>query len=53
MLKTLDLNGKRALITGAGGGRTVLRMPSTSPAYTLPYAEKEEIWLKALRQALG
>ena len=56
-IRTVLCNGKTAYDlfsrTGAGGGRTVLRMPSTSPAYTLPYAEKEEIWLKALRQALG
>lgn len=56
-IRTVLCNGKTAYdlfsLSGAGGGRTVLRMPSTSPAYTLPYAEKEEIWLKALEQALG
>ena len=32
-------------------GMTVTRLPSTSPAYTLPFAEKLEAW-KAVREAL-
>ncbi|MBQ3078496.1 MAG: DNA-deoxyinosine glycosylase [Clostridia bacterium] len=30
----------------------VLRMPSTSPAYTKPYQEKSEIWNRALHTCL-
>ena len=29
-------------------GRAAARLPSTSPAYTLPYAQKLEIWRKEL-----
>ena len=39
--------------TGCAGGKTVLRMPSTSPAYTMPYAKKLEAWRAALENALG
>lgn len=32
--------------------KTVLRMPSTSPAYTLCYGDKAAIWTEALTEAL-
>ena len=38
--------------SGAAGERTVLRMPSTSPAYTMTYAKKLEAWKAALKYAL-
>ena len=34
--------------SGWAGERTVVRMPSTSPAYTLPYAKKLEAWKTTL-----
>ena len=34
--------------SGAAAGKTVLRMPSTSPAYTMAYAKKLEAWRTAL-----
>ena len=33
---------------GAAGGRRVIRMPSTSPAYTMPFDEKRKIWKETL-----
>ncbi len=45
-------NGGKAyslfLKSGAAGMRRVLRMPSTSPAYTMPYQEKLAAWREAL-----
>ena len=38
--------------SGFAGDRRVLRMPSTSPAYTMPYAKKLEIWKETLNQVL-
>jgi len=55
-IHTVLCNGGTAhalfLKSGAAGGRTVLRMPSTSPAYTLAYAKKLAAWKEALMQAL-
>lgn len=39
------------LKSGAAGGRHVLRLPSTSPAYTMPYEEKLAAWRSALQNA--
>ncbi len=33
-------------------GRPIVRLPSTSPAYTLPYDEKRAAWRSALMQFL-
>lgn len=38
--------------SGAAGRRTVLRMPSTSPAYTMAYERKLEIWKETLLSVL-
>ena len=38
--------------SGFAGERRVLRMPSTSPAYTRPYEEKRRVWKAALLSAL-
>lgn len=38
------------LRSGFAGNRTVVRLPSTSPAYTLPYEKKREAWHEALLQ---
>ncbi len=38
--------------SGWAGARQVIRMPSTSPAYTLPYEKKLEVWKKTLLNAL-
>ena len=37
--------------SGAAGERNVLRMPSTSPAYTMAYAKKLEAWRAAISAA--
>lgn len=37
------------LRSGAAGERRVLRLPSTSPAYTMPYESKLAAWREALR----
>lgn len=34
----------RRLLPGAGEGLLCARLPSTSPAYTLPYAQKRAAW---------
>ena len=56
-IHTVLCNGAAAhtlfLKSGAAAGRTVLRMPSTSPAYTMAYAKKLGIWEKALKDHLG
>ena len=39
--------------SGYAGERRVIRMPSTSPAYTMTYAKKLEAWKKALEEALS
>ncbi len=41
------------LKSGFAGGRRVIRMPSTSPAYTMAYSKKLEAWRAALTEALG
>lgn len=38
--------------SGAAGSRTVIRMPSTSPAYTMAYERKLEIWRETLLSVL-
>ena len=38
--------------SGWAGERTIIRMPSTSPAYTLPYAKKLEAWKTTLLNVL-
>lgn len=38
--------------SGFAGERRVIRMPSTSPAYTMAYARKLKIWKETLNQAL-
>ena len=38
------------LSSGFAGNRTVVRLPSTSPAYTLPYEKKRAAWHEALLQ---
>jgi hypoxanthine-DNA glycosylase len=55
-IHTICCNGQTAaalllrLLPGACEGRTVLRLPSTSPAYTLPFASKLAAW-RVLREA--
>ena len=39
--------------SGFGAGKTVLRLPSTSPAYTLAFQKKLEAWRAALLKALS
>lgn len=36
------------LRSGAAGGRRVVRLPSTSPAYTMPFERKLAAWREAL-----
>ena len=38
--------------SGYAGNRRVVRMPSTSPAYTMAYAEKLRIWKETLHTVL-
>ena len=38
--------------SGAAGARRVVRMPSTSPAYTLPFGQKLAIWKQTLLELL-
>ncbi|MBR5287027.1 MAG: DNA-deoxyinosine glycosylase [Clostridia bacterium] len=56
-IHTVLCNGATAhalfLKTGCAGNRRVLRMPSTSPAYTLSYEKKLAAWRAALGEALG
>ena len=56
-IHTVLCNGTAAhtlfLKSGAAGGRRVLRMPSTSPAYTMAYAKKLEVWRAAVLSALA
>ncbi|MDR0897622.1 MAG: DNA-deoxyinosine glycosylase [Oscillospiraceae bacterium] len=55
-IHTICCNGQTAaalllrLLPGACEGRAVLRLPSTSPAYTLPFETKLAAW-RALREA--
>ena len=39
--------------SGYADGKTVVRMPSTSPAYTMPYEKKRTIWKDTLLSALA
>ena len=51
-IRTVLCNGATAhslfLKSGYAGERRVVRMPSTSPAYTLPYEKKLALWKKEL-----
>lgn len=55
-IHTVLCNGGTAhslfLKSGYAKGRRVLRMPSTSPAYTMAYAKKLAAWKTALEEAL-
>ena len=55
-IHTVLCNGGTAhslfLKSGYAGARRVLRLPSTSPAYTMAYAEKLAAWKAALTEAL-
>ena len=55
-IETVLCNGATAhklfLKSGWAGERRVIRMPSTSPAYTLPYAKKLETWKETLLNTL-
>ena len=54
-IRTVLCNGGAAhalfLRSGFAGNRTVIRLPSTSPAYTLPYDKKRAAWHEALLQS--
>lgn len=54
-IRTVLCNGGMAhalfLRSGFAGDRAVLRLPSTSPAYTLPYEKKLAAWSEALLQS--
>ena len=39
--------------SGFAQDKTVIRLPSTSPAYTMAYAKKLEAWREALGNALS
>ena len=56
-IHTVLCNGGTAhklfLKTGCAGERTVIRLPSTSPAYTLSYEKKLAAWQEALGETLG
>ncbi len=43
----------RRLVAREDGARSFVRLPSTSPAYTLRYADKKEAWERALKEALS
>ncbi len=51
-IRTVLCNGATAhslfLKSGYAGERRVVRMPSTSPAYTLPYEKKLALWKREL-----
>ena len=55
-IHTVLCNGGTAhallLKSGSAGERRVIRMPSTSPAYTMAYARKLTIWKETLNQVL-
>lgn len=55
-IQTVLCNGGTAyrlfLKSGAAGRRRVVRLPGTSPAYTLPYEKKLAAWREAIWQAL-
>ena len=43
----------RKLVARQDAQRVFHRMPSTSPAYTMKYEEKRDIWNQALKEALN
>lgn len=51
-IRTVLCNGGTAhalfVKSGFAGDRRVIRMPSTSPAYTMPYEKKRMIWKETL-----
>ena len=53
-IRTVLCNGATAhslfLKSGYAGERRVVRMPSTSPAYTLPYEKKLALWKRELER---
>ena len=55
-IHTVLCNGGTAhalfLKSGFAGGRTVIRMPSTSPAYTMPYERKLAVWKETLQDLI-
>ena len=55
-IRTVLCNGGTAhalfMKSGAAGERKVVRMPSTSPAYTMPYEKKLSIWKETLQSVL-
>lgn len=55
-IRTVLCNGGTAhsllMKSGFAGNRKVIRMPSTSPAYTMAYAKKLQAWKAALEEAL-
>ena len=55
-IRTVLCNGGTAhnlfVKSGFVGDRLVIRMPSTSPAYTMPYEKKLAAWRAALTEAL-
>ena len=55
-IQTVLCNGGTAhalfMKSGFAGGRRVIRMPSTSPAYTMPYEQKLKIWKETLLSIL-
>ena len=55
-IHTVLCNGATAhtlfMRSGAAGERRIIRMPSTSPAYTMPYERKLALWREALVSAL-
>jgi TDG/mug DNA glycosylase family protein len=54
-LRAIGFNGGTAAALGmaqlAGSGAALVRLPSSSPAYTLPYRDKRDAWI-ALRAFL-
>ena len=55
-IRTVLCNGGTAhslfMKSGFAGSRRVIRVPSTSPAYTMTYAKKLAAWKTALEEAL-
>ena len=55
-IHTVLCNGAAAhnlfMKSGFAGGRRIIRLPSTSPAYTMPYEKKRLVWRAAIEQAL-
>jgi len=55
-IRTVLCNGGTAhalfIKSGAAGERKVYRMPSTSPAYTMPYEKKLAAWKEALMHSM-